>query len=137
MCAEGTSKNSPAFQRWDRLAGDPVPKGRLTLDTADSAVPSGLGWFPHPNPALKRWAIFKSPSGTGFNEANLEFEPVANLCRYQYPPAKAPVKSAQLLDFQIAELDPVAFALQAEASFFLAAILKRASNGPVDPKSEG
>jgi hypothetical protein len=64
-CAGGTFENSPAFQRWDGCGiTRRVPKGRLNfLSAIQSSLRDSIA-LSASNPALKRWAIFKSPSGT-------------------------------------------------------------------------
>ncbi len=58
-----------------------VPKGRLSVPGIISVVPSGLDSYLHSNPALKRWAILKCPSGTGPALLNREFQPFSALSR--------------------------------------------------------
>src|ERR1039457_2242384 len=59
----GMNENSPAFQRWDRCQGVLSPEG--TAEPA--AVRRPFGTYPggRAHPALKRWATFVCPSGTG------------------------------------------------------------------------
>ena len=58
----GMAENSPAFQRLDRGLGVPSPEG--TAELVVLSRPFGTQPSIHPHPALKRRAIFKSPSGT-------------------------------------------------------------------------
>src|SRR5450759_2735103 len=58
----GMVENSPAFQRWDRDLGVPSPEG--TTENHKLIRPFGTQPSIRPYPALKRRAIFKSPSGT-------------------------------------------------------------------------
>ena len=58
----GMAENSPAFQRWDRGPGVPSPEG--TAENHKFSRPFGTQPSIRPHPALKRRAIFKSPSGT-------------------------------------------------------------------------
>src|SRR5450756_1031242 len=58
----GMAENSPAFQRWDRGLGVPSPEG--TAENHKFSRPFGTQPSIRPHPALKRRAIFKSPSGT-------------------------------------------------------------------------
>ena len=58
----GMAENSPAFQRWDRGLGVPNPEG--TAELVVLSRPFGTQPSIRPHPALKRRAIFKSPSGT-------------------------------------------------------------------------
>ena len=62
-CAGGTSENSPAFQRLDRCGRPPSREATAGL-TPRFSRPFGTSSLMRPNPALKRWAIVKSPSGT-------------------------------------------------------------------------
>ncbi len=62
-CAEGTSDNSPAFQRWEPCGH--APSREATAELAPRLDrPFGTSFVMRPNPASKRWAIVKSPSGT-------------------------------------------------------------------------
>src|SRR5450759_2436581 len=58
----GMAENCPAFQRWDRGPGVPSPEG--TAENRQLSRPFGTQPSIRPHPALKRRAIFKSPSGT-------------------------------------------------------------------------
>ena len=64
----GHHENSPAFQRWDDRNEFSSPAGTSEIGAANlvscSGVPSGLALRLAGNPALKRWAFFKCPSGT-------------------------------------------------------------------------
>ena len=62
----GTPENSPAFQRREPAACDQVPKGRLNgcAPARDFNRPFGTHRLRCSDPALKRRAIVKSPSGT-------------------------------------------------------------------------
>ena len=62
-CAGGTSENSPAYQSWDRCGQAPSREATAELAPRFSR-PCGTPSVVRPNPALKRWAIVKSPSGT-------------------------------------------------------------------------
>ena len=65
---EGHHENSPAFQRWGDGNEFLSPEGTVETGIANSisysAVPSRLALRLAANPALKRWAIIKCPSGT-------------------------------------------------------------------------
>ena len=58
----GMAENSPAFQRWDLDPGVPSPEG--TAEGHQFSRPFRTQPSIRPHPALKRRAIFKSPSGT-------------------------------------------------------------------------
>ena len=61
---EGHSKMAQRDNVGGRCRGWRVPKGRLSLDAAPSAVPSGVAPFSRLDPTLSRWAIAKCLSGT-------------------------------------------------------------------------
>ena len=61
FCPEGTTENSPAFQRWVWGGGENSPEG--TAETVDFSRPFGTYFQRISIPALKRWAILKHPSG--------------------------------------------------------------------------
>jgi len=62
-CAGGTSENSPAFQRWDQGSQEPSREATVELGPR-TGRPFGTYSAMSPDPALKRWAIVESPSGT-------------------------------------------------------------------------
>ena len=68
FCPGGALENSPAIYRWERNSARPypVPEGRLNpASVASFSRPSGtIGIARLFNPAINRWAIVKSPSGT-------------------------------------------------------------------------
>ena len=59
----GMIENSPAFQRWDRSQRVLSPEG--TAEDRSLSRPFGTCRTNRPHPALKRWAIFACPFGTG------------------------------------------------------------------------
>ncbi len=65
---KGQHDNSPAFQRWGDVNEFSSPEGTTEIGATNSisrsAVPSGLPLPLASNPAFKRWAILKCPSGT-------------------------------------------------------------------------
>src|SRR5438105_3586682 len=69
VCPEGTTENSPTFQRWVWGLGARVPKGRLSynllLHLQQKVVirPFGTWLRALLVPRLKRWAIVNHPSG--------------------------------------------------------------------------
>jgi len=65
-CPRGTCENSPTFQRWVRPRHRISPEGTAdkAAGTSDFSRPFGTHASAWPNPTLKRWAIFKCPSGT-------------------------------------------------------------------------
>jgi hypothetical protein len=60
---EGMTENSPAFQRW--VSATPVISPEGTAEAATLNRPFGTYCRDALAPALKRWAIIDSPSGTG------------------------------------------------------------------------
>ncbi len=60
---EGMTENSPAFQRWVRVAPGISPEG--TAEAATLSRPFGTNCRDALIPAFKRWAIIACPYGTG------------------------------------------------------------------------
>lgn len=69
---KGLHDNSLAFQRWGDIIEFPSLEGTSEIDATNSiprsTVPSGLAPLSS-NPAFKRWAIIKCPSGTNSTPA--------------------------------------------------------------------
>ena len=62
---EGEHENSPAIYRWENGWNlSPVGTAGGIRVCCTSAVPPGLQYNPTTYPAMNRWAIFASPSGT-------------------------------------------------------------------------